>query len=67
MTHVLLPECSTLTHINCYYSLLYFYCSGAWSDVAICQLFYTNIHYIHRYILFNVIVVRAVDLSCAPV
>ena len=22
MTHVLLLECSTLTHINCYYSLL---------------------------------------------
>jgi len=46
MTHVLLLECSTLTHrpINCYYSLIYFYCFVALCDVAICQLFYTNIH-----------------------
>jgi len=42
MTHVLSLECSTLTHINCYHSLLLllFYCTVALSDVAICQLLY---------------------------
>jgi len=43
-------SCTLSEYFPSSYLLFYFYCSGALSDVTICQVFYMNIHtYIHTY------------------